>query len=394
MNYWSPVNQKASHSEPLAAHRSPFHPSPSLPLFPSAHNLNPFPLAPISHMRNATQIMPTLKTRAPKQMMHTGRAVLRRPVGTLSYASPISRRNAVLNPSLGVLSLYSHSLRGRIGQKEKDFNQDKYVELPQFQGRHDCYLLSLCDGHGQNGHLVANAACEMLPSLLADVKGMSDVELQREAQGLFYSAVLRIHKAMLQSPSFNSDLSGCTLLTALIQSHTLVLSNLGDSRALLIQAAPGSSEAGFWVYKQLTTDHTPDLPLERARIESKKGVVEPRRDAQGAFSGPARVWVRGEGMPGLAMSRSVGDAVAHAVGVSEVPDVVVHMLEARDKALVLASDGLWNVLSNSEVTMIVQRQWSSCEACCLELVKVAENRWKRLSASIDDITVMVVTLSF
>jgi len=392
MNYWSPVSQKSSALAPISAHRSPFRPSPSLPLFPSnltIHSHNPFPAAHINHQRIASLPFRTPKIRGLKQMIPTGKAVLR---GSEPLQN-VSRRNAVMNPSLGVLSLYAHSLRGHKGQKDR-LNQDIYMQLPHFQGRQDSYLLSLSDGHGQYGHLVAGAVCEMLPVVLGDVKNLSDVDLQREAQGLFHSAVLRIHKSVLQSLSFNPGLSGCTLLTALIHSHTLVLSHVGDSRALLVQTAPGASETGFWVYQQLTTDHTPDLPLERARIESKKGLVKPRRDSTGAYSGPARVWVQGENLPGLAMSRSIGDSVAHAVGVSEVPQVIVHRLEARDKALILASDGLWNVLSNSEVTMIVQRQWSTCENCCLELVKVAENRWNKLSSSADDITVMVVTLSF
>lgn len=48
------------------------------------------------------------------------------------------------------------------------------------------------------------------------------------------------------------------------------------------------------------------------RIESYKG-------RYGENVGPARVWLKNEQYPGLAMSRSIGDACAHSVGVSAIP---------------------------------------------------------------------------
>lgn len=48
------------------------------------------------------------------------------------------------------------------------------------------------------------------------------------------------------------------------------------------------------------------------RIESYKG-------RYGENVGPARVWLKNEQYPGLAMSRSIGDACAHSVGVSALP---------------------------------------------------------------------------
>ena len=48
------------------------------------------------------------------------------------------------------------------------------------------------------------------------------------------------------------------------------------------------------------------------RIESYKG-------RYGENVGPARVWLKKEQYPGLAMSRSIGDACAHSVGVSALP---------------------------------------------------------------------------
>jgi hypothetical protein len=47
----------------------------------------------------------------------------------------------------------------------------------------------------------------------------------------------------------------------------------------------------------------------------------------GMFRGPERVWISNHQVPGLAMSRSIGDYIAHTVGVIADPVVTVHALE-------------------------------------------------------------------
>jgi len=58
-------------------------------------------------------------------------------------------------------------------------------------------------------------------------------------------------------------------------------------------------------------------------------------------------------MPGLAMSRSIGDYVAHSVGVSTDPEVMRFDLNSDHKFIVIASDGVWEFLSNEEIGQIV-----------------------------------------
>lgn len=57
----------------------------------------------------------------------------------------------------------------------------------------------------------------------------------------------------------------------------------------------------------LSRDHKPDEPDEQARITSYGGRIESYLDEQGNKLGPARVWLKDQDVPGLAMSRSVGD---------------------------------------------------------------------------------------
>ena len=53
------------------------------------------------------------------------------------------------------------------------------------------------------------------------------------------------------------------------------------------------------------------------------------------------------------MSRSMGDGVAHSVGVSADPETLEFTLSVNDKFVVIASDGVWEFLSNEDVAQIV-----------------------------------------
>ena len=62
--------------------------------------------------------------------------------------------------------------------------------------------------------------------------------------------------------------------------------------------------------------------------------------------GPKRVWLPQDDIPGLAMSRSIGDRIAHSVGVSAEAEIFKYNLYSHDKIIIIASDGVWEFLSN------------------------------------------------
>ena len=74
-----------------------------------------------------------------------------------------------------------------------------------------------------------------------------------------------------------------------------------------------------WISKPLTRDHKPDDPDEKERILGRGGRIDCYKGRMGEDVGPARVWLKKEAFPGLAMSRSIGDACAHSVGVIAAP---------------------------------------------------------------------------
>lgn len=83
----------------------------------------------------------------------------------------------------------------------------------------------------------------------------------------------------------------------------------------------------------------------------------PQKFMQPQFFGPKRVWLKNKQVPGLAMTRSIGDLVAASVGVTSEPEIqVFNSLNPLDKALIIASDGLWDRFSNEEIIQVVMSQ--------------------------------------
>lgn len=97
-----------------------------------------------------------------------------------------------------------------------------------------------------------------------------------------------------------------------------VVANAGDSRCILFKTNH-LSELGE--AECLSRDHKPNLAGESERIINHNGRIDAFKDHLGNNVGPMRVWMKHEDIPGLAMSRSLGDAVAESLGVISTPDI-------------------------------------------------------------------------
>jgi len=77
--------------------------------------------------------------------------------------------------------------------------------------------------------------------------------------------------------------------------------------------------------REITRDHKPDEPDEAARILANGGRIESFKDAEGNDVGPARVWQKDQDIPGLAMTRALGDSAGKLAGVIPIPgNSIIH----------------------------------------------------------------------
>lgn len=164
------------------------------------------------------------------------------------------------------------------------------------------------------------------------------------------------------------DKSGSTAVCALVSPTHVYFANCGDSRALLCR----SGSAAF-----TTRDHKPINPGEKERIQRAGGSVMIQR-------------VNGS----LAVSRALGDFEYKQVAgkgpceqlVSPEPEVTVQTRDtAADEFLVLACDGIWDVMGNEELCQFVRHQLAvtdSLEAVCSAVIDICLYRGSKDNMSI------------
>ena len=141
-------------------------------------------------------------------------------------------------------------------------------------------------------------------------------------------------------------ISGITLAAAFLRGDELYVGNAGDCRAV-IGRLKGKRGSGVYDAIDLTVDHRPDRPDEKNRIEKCGGRVEPvKLQNHDEYVGPMRVWKGKSNVPGLNVSRSLGDIIAHSAGVSSQPEFTHTQLDKKDEFLILATDGVWEWTSS------------------------------------------------
>ncbi|KAI3751142.1 hypothetical protein L2E82_22188 [Cichorium intybus] len=170
---------------------------------------------------------------------------------------------------------------------------------------------------------------------------------------------------------------GSTAVVAVVGDKEIVVANCGDSKAVL-------SRGGVTV--PLSVEHKPDQPDELERIELLGGrVIE--------WNGPRVMGV-------LATSRSIGDKQLKPYVISK-PEVTVNKREDADEFMILASDGLWDVISNDSACDVVRKyldMWSYKRRSLKENRKRTPNvavfltKLAMVHGSSDNISVIVVNL--
>ncbi|KAE8672927.1 putative protein phosphatase 2C 52 [Hibiscus syriacus] len=299
-------------------------------------------------------------------------------------------------------------------QGRKGINQDAMIVWEDFMSE-DVTFCGVFDGHGPQGHLVAHEVRDALPlKLLSSMHSYQS--RQHESEGSCFKgnskksdgrdpdknifaedrskfswreAFMKSYKAMDKELRSHPDLdcfcSGSTAVTIIKQGPSLFMGYIGDSRAIM-----GSKDSnGSMVAIQLTVDLKPDLPKEAERIKKCKGRVFAMQDEPEVH----RVWLPFDDAPGLAMARAFGDFCLKEYGVISMPEFSHRLLTDSDQFIVLASDGVWDVLSNEEVVQIVSLAPTRSSAA-RALVDSAAGQWKLKypTSKMDDCTAVCLFL--
>ncbi|KAJ9557177.1 hypothetical protein OSB04_011791 [Centaurea solstitialis] len=312
-----------------------------------------------------------------------------------------AKKNEMILRSSGTINVNGSNNFASVCSKrgEKGVNQDCCIVWEEFGCQEDMMFCGVFDGHGPWGHYVAKRVCDSMPSsLLCNWQEMlvegsfdPDVDLQSDKtldrfhlwQHSFEKACADVDQDLEQCRKFDSVHSGTTALAAVRQGDHLVIGNVGDSRAVLAT----TTDDGYLVPVQLTVDFKPNLPHEAERIAECNGRVFSLEDEPGVH----RMWLPYEDSPGLAMSRAFGDYCIKNFGLISHPEVVQRHITTKDQFMVLASDGVWDVVSNEEAVEIVSSTANKAKSA-KRLVDHAIRAWKhkRRGIATDDISAICI----
>lgn len=302
------------------------------------------------------------------------------------------------------------------GKYEKDVakeNQDSFFVLNNVLGLEDFNIYGVMDGHGTNGHFVSYYIKQNAVDYFTKEETYRNPKKSKKilSSALIYDKIVAnengIVKAFFKKVSdelinekFDVHYSGSTCVIVFHIGNKIICANVGDSRAIAIKdirstvESPSSDPFAYFEIVPLSQDHKPELPLEKYRIEKMGGIVERSIEKDGSQDGPYRVFLKGQKVPGIAMSRSLGDEIAESIGVVHSPEVIITEVTNNFKYLALASDGVWEFFPNEKVMSIINLHFfrNDIKSACEAVIAEATSWWKKEDSIIDDITIVIAFL--
>ncbi|GMH11075.1 hypothetical protein Nepgr_012916 [Nepenthes gracilis] len=210
-------------------------------------------------------------------------------------------------------------VKGKFGHPMEDYLVSQFKQIYG----HELGLFAIFDGH--MGHDVANyLQSHLFDNIIKEQDFWTDTE----------HAIRRAYRKTdteILNKTIVLGRGGSTAVTAiLIDGQKLVVANVGDSRAVICKNG---------MAKQLSVDHEPNR--EKEDIENRGGFVSKI---------PGDV-PRVDGL--LAVARAFGDKSLKR-HLSSEPDVTINKVDADTNFLILASDGLWKVMTNQEAVDLIK----------------------------------------
>lgn len=247
----------------------------------------------------------------------------------------------------------SAALSSTCGARGPDRMEDRSIVIPNLAGLSNTHLFGVFDGHGgqECSEFVANHFLGALFRAWANEEATPDSALVHAFED--------VDLAFLRDTRISEE-SGCTAITALLIGRKLLVANAGDCRCIL------SRKNGTVV--ALSKDHVATDSTERSRVEARGGYVSMTGRVQGR----------------LMVSRAIGDRPVKRY-ISSTPEVTTTDISDDDDFIILASDGLWDVVSSQEAATLVR-----------STVRVPDLAAKRLAlkaielGSDDNVSVIVV----
>lgn len=244
-------------------------------------------------------------------------------------------------------------------------------DLCFFSSNGNFTIVGVFDGHGKEGEHIVEFCIREADNFFENL--IPSYENKPEA---FLTDLLQSINTKIRDPSFIVDIanSGCCCVLALLHKNQLYIANIGNSRAVLatnkdmnmgLRRPSTFCEEKHFLREiakrrmnklikepnaqELTYPHTTENQKEFMRILRCGGRLQQNSDKFGNRSGPYYIWKNYSNVPGLIVSRTIGNIIAEDIGVISSHYSHQQKITAHDEFLVLASEGIWAVMTNEEV---------------------------------------------
>lgn len=240
--------------------------------------------------------------------------------------------------------------------KYRDYMEDKGKSILNFNSSENNALICLFDGHG--GQEVSKYLQENFAKFWKDILPLNYSNYLNKIKNIFLST----DQKLKENNFYQVGSTACIIyLTSENSQKILYCANVGDTRCVLIKKNKKV---------RLTYDDRAGDAKEHDRIVSEGGVV---------FNG--RVYGQ------LMLSRAFGDWELKTYGVICEPHTVRYEIESDDLFLVVATDGVWDVLEDEDVFQMSKRE-NNAKDFCDDIMKETIDR-----GSMDNVSCFVIGLN-
>ena len=250
----------------------------------------------------------------------------------------------------------NYAYKENANSRFRDYMEDKGKSILNFDSNPDNALFCLFDGHG--GGEVSKFLQENFAKFMKEILPINNENAENKLINLF----LKIDNKIKENSFFQVGATACIVyITRENDQKVLYCANVGDTRCTLIK------EFGF---KRLSYDDRASDENEYNRIIKQGGVV---------FGG--RVYGQ------LMLSRAFGDWELKAYGVVCEPHITKINIEKDDKYLVIASDGVWDVMEDEDAYEL-GKMANNSKNLCRDIVQTSLDK-----GSMDNISCFVIALN-
>ena len=275
-----------------------------------------------------------------------------------------------------IMKIDSCTIEGK-SFKQK-YNQENFFMKEQFLNQKEQFLIGICNGHGKHGKLISKYIINILPKLITDTSNNNII-----------NSYIEMNKKIINENNkntFDCSLSGASCISLIISLDKIISINLGDNKAVLARY-----ENGLYNFVKLNREHKPTENDEKKRILENNGKIGHLYEKENS---PKKIYLKNSDIPGLSISRSFGDTIAHNVGVISEPEIKSFSYDGNEKFIILASHGFWDLIDSEESIEIVKEFYmdnmdaiGALNKLAIELLNKCENEHKAIN---DDITIIIV----